>query len=262
LSAQILSLVAKGELGLFLFKVFENTVFLYLGYLFMSQKISLRAQARQDVGRGASRRLRRLQDLVPGIVYGGKKEVKNITIEHRFILKALESETFFSQLINLEIDGEKEQVILKDLQRHPFKPKVLHLDLMRVSATEKLTMHIPLHFIGEDEAPGVKEEGGIVSHLMVDVMISCFPQDLPEFIEVDISHLKMDEVIHLSQLKLPPHTELVALSHHEGDEHYDQIVVSIHAPRAVLAQDSDEVVADGEVGSEEAGEEDSKKSSD
>lgn len=191
----------------------------------MTVSFELEAQARQDKGKGASRRLRRAEQ-VPAILYGAGKEATPILLDHNKVLVALQQESFYTHILTLKVGSEIEKVILKDLQRHPYKPRILHMDFLRVRADEKIKMHVPLHFIGTDKAPGVKE-GGLLSHLVSDVEISCLPANLPEFIEVDVSELALDKLLHLSELKLPTGVELVALSHG-----HDLPVASIHLPRA------------------------------
>lgn len=205
------------------------------------------AERRTKMGKGASRRLRRLDSKVPGILYGGKEEPLPLSIEHRFLSKALENEGFYSHILNIKIDGVEQKAILRDLQRHPYKPRIVHFDLQRISANEKIHMLVPLHFIGEEEAPGVKESGGLVSHLMSTLEISCLPKDLPEFIQVDISKLGLDESIHLSEVKLPKGVELTTAV--EASSERDVAVVSIHLPR-VEAEPVEEVAAEGEVAEE------------
>jgi large subunit ribosomal protein L25 len=188
-------------------------------------KFELDATVRHDMGKGASRRLRR-EEKVPGVVYGGGKEPVALTMEHKHIAKSLSHEAFYSHILTLKTGSDAERVILKDVQRHPYKPRIVHVDFQRVRADEKLHMHIPLHFVGAENAPGVKDAGGLVSHIMSDVEISCLPDDLPEYIEVDISAMQLNDILHLSDLKLSKGVEIIALSH--GD---DKPVVSIHMPR-------------------------------
>lgn len=195
----------------------------------MAIKFELEADIRPTVGRGASRRLR-YDDKVPAVVYGGDTEAASLILEHNKVIHALAHEAFYSHILTLKTNGKAEQVILKAVQRHPSKPRILHMDFLRIRANEKLHMHIPLHFIGEDKAPGIKQ-GGAFSHAMNDVEISCLPANLPEFIEVDVSEMALDEAIHLSQLKLPEGVELVAFKH--GAEGHDQTVISIHIPRVI-----------------------------
>ncbi len=193
----------------------------------MSNQFELAIELRQEIGKASARRMRRLDNRVPGIVYGAGKESTPIMVDFFNLSNALKNEAFYSHILTLKLDGKEEKVVLKDLQRHPYKPVILHVDFQRISATEKLYMTVPLHFKGEDIAPGVKIDGGVVSHLMNEVEIRCLPADLPEYIEVDASNLGMDETIHLSELKLPKGVEIVALTH--GKE-ADQAVVSIHKP--------------------------------
>ena len=201
----------------------------------MSVQFTLKAELRQDVGKGASRRLRRVANLIPAIVYGAHQPAQNLTLVHKDIVKLAENEAFFSSILVLDINGKTEQVILKDMQRHPNKARLLHLDFMRVSATEKLTMNVPLHFIGEDVAPGVKE-GGMVNRHMTELEIECLPSNLPGSIDIDISGLELDDAIHISALKLPQGVELL---HEIEDDAHDHPVVSISMPRSNEEDDDD-----------------------
>ncbi len=209
------------------------------------QHFEIEATVRHNMGKGASRRLRR-DDKVPGVIYGGGKAPVSLTLEHKSISKSLESEAFYSHILTLKTGPETERVILKDVQRHPYKARVVHVDFQRVRADEKLHMHIPLHFVGAEEAPGVKEAGGLVSHIMSDVEVSCLPDDLPEYIEVNISEMQLNDILHLSSLKLPKGVEIIALAH--GD---DKAVVSIHLPHIeeepVVEEASAEETAPSEV---------------
>ena len=213
----------------------------------MKNLFEVQAELRTDLGKGASRRLRRA-GRVPVIVYGSDEAPISVTVEHNRFLRHLAEDAFYSRILVLNVDGKKQQVVLKDLQRHPASDvKIMHADFMRVSANHALTMYIPLRFNGEDVAPGVKE-GGLVAHLMIDVEVSCLPKDLPEAIDVDVSNLGMGETIHMSELVLPAGVTLIALSHSQEEEleedersSYDQAVVSIHAPRAASVDvDEDE----------------------
>jgi len=192
----------------------------------MSKTLQLEATTRTDMGKAASRRLRHA-DKIPAIVYGADKAPQLITLDQKKVMKALENENFFTQILTLKIEGKTEQVILKDLQRHVCKPKILHMDLQRIKATEKVTMNIPLHFVGEDTAPGIKQ-GGVLSRAVSEVEVRCLPADLPTFIEVDIAKMELNDVIHLSDLKLSKGIELLALA--QGEE-YDQPVVTLHMAR-------------------------------
>ncbi|HEB97128.1 MAG TPA: 50S ribosomal protein L25/general stress protein Ctc [Sedimenticola thiotaurini] len=189
----------------------------------MRETYEINAQLRTDTGKGASRRLRR-QGLIPGIVYGAGQDPVMITVAHNELLLQLEHEAFLSSVLDLNLGGTKEQVILKDLQRHPAKPFLLHVDFLRVSAKDKLRTNVPLHFVNEETSVGVKA-GGSVSHHITDVEVSCLPGNLPEYIEVDMAALELGGHIQLSDLVLPEGVELVALIT-GGD---DLPVVSIHS---------------------------------
>lgn len=201
----------------------------------------LNASARTEVGKGASRRLRRLESRVPAIIYGGKGEPTNISLAHKEVIKAFENEAVFSHILTVNIDGKPEQALIKDIQRHPFKPRIMHIDFQRITGKETLHRHVTLHFLNEDTAKGVKN-GGIITHHMKDIEISCTPATLPEYIEVDLANLELDEVLHLSDLKLP---KGVAFLHYEGDAEHDLPVASISLPRAALEPE------EGEEGAEE-----------
>ncbi|MFZ0219678.1 MAG: 50S ribosomal protein L25/general stress protein Ctc [Candidatus Aquirickettsiella sp.] len=193
----------------------------------------LTAQTRAVFGSSASRRLRRLENRVPAILYGASEPPVPISLEHNQVLRALENEAFYSHILTIKLDGIEQKAVLKDLQRHAYKPRILHVDLMRVSAKEKITMSVPLHFQGEALAPGIKEAGGVLTKLLSSVEVRCLPAALPEYIEVDVSHLGLDESILLSQLTLPQGVELTAAISHEDD----RPVVNIHIPRAVVEDD-------------------------
>ena len=203
----------------------------------MAVEFQLNAELRTDMGKGASRRLRHAGK-VPGILYGGKKEPAAVTFPHKDVAKGLEHEAFYSHILTVNVDGKAEKAVLKDLQRHPYKPIIMHLDLQRVTDTDKIRVHVPLHFMGEDVAPGVKLRSGIVNHLMKHVDVTCLAKDLPEYIEVDVSPLEAGESVHLSELKLPSGVEIPGLV--AGSEH-DLPVVTIVIPRAAL--ETEEVAA-------------------
>jgi large subunit ribosomal protein L25 len=210
------------------------------------QSFELEASVREDMGKGASRRLRRLNDLIPAIVYGGKKAAVSLSLEHRVVAKALENEAFYSHILDLKINGKKEKVVLKALQRHPFKPRIQHMDFQRVSATQVLTMQVPVHYLNESTAPGVKA-GGIVSHHMTEVEIRCLGKDLPEYLEVDLGETQLDAILHLSDITLPKGIELTAISHGHDN---DQPIASIHMPRRG-AVDDESTSTDSESGEAE-----------
>jgi len=205
----------------------------------MSEDFKLNAVARNDLGKGASRRLRRLAAQVPAIIYGGDKEPTNISVAQKELLKHLESEAFFSHIISLNVDGKAQDVILKDLQRHPSKPMIMHADFQRVSKSTKLHTNVPLHFLNEASSKGVKEQGGKIVHNLVQLEITCLPANLPEFIEVDIADMEVGQILHISDLKLPKGVTSVALSH--GADH-DLAVVTMLKPKG----GSDESESEGE----------------
>lgn len=202
----------------------------------MSEDFKLEAEARDVVGKGASRRLRRLEGKIPAIVYGGSKKPVRVTLVHKDLMKHLENEAFYSHIIKLEIDGKSQDVILKDLQRHPAKPIVLHADFFRVSKTKKLKTTVPLHFINEDTCDAVKMQGGRALHLMTEIEVSCLPANLPEFIEVDFEGLEIGGVLHISDIKMPKGVESVALAH--GSDH-DLPIANITKPKGVAADDEE-----------------------
>jgi large subunit ribosomal protein L25 len=191
----------------------------------MKTSFELVAEFRETQGKGASRRLRH-DGKVPAILYGGHLAARALTLSHQKLLIMLENERFYSTILNLKVGEESQAAILKDVQRHPFKNAVVHVDFQRVEENEKIRINIPLHFSGAAISPGVKSQGGIVSHMRTEVEISCLPKDLPEFIEVDISGLSLNESVHLSQLKVPVGVVLVELAKE------DAAVVAIHSPRA------------------------------
>lgn len=194
----------------------------------------LSATARQDVGKGASRRLRQGAEKIPAILYGAEEAALPIVLSHFQVAKALRNEAFYSHILTLDIDGKKQQAVLKAVQRHPYKPIIQHMDFMRITGKEKIRMMVPLHFKGDDVAPGVVEESGIVSHLLNSVEVLCLPKDLPEYIEVDLSGLALGDAIHLSQLKVPKNVELTDLTH---GHHDDKVVANIHLPRAAVEEE-------------------------
>ncbi len=200
---------------------------------------TLSAEVRTDMGKGASRRLRHANK-VPAIVYGAGKEPVSITLEHHKLMHNLENEAFYSHILTIDVAGKKEKAVLKDLQRHPAKPVVLHADFLRVSETEKLKMNVPLHFINEEEAPGVKA-GGVLTHNLTEVEVLCLPGNLPEYLEVDMAGVEMEQIIHLTNINLPEGVELVELTHGEG---HDQAIAAIHKTRA--SKDADAAGAEGE----------------
>ena len=191
------------------------------------------AELREDQGKGASRRLRHANK-VPGIIYGAGKDPVAISVVHHDLWNHLQHEAFYSHVLTIKIGKKTEKGILKDLQRHPAKAQLLHFDILRVKAGEKLKTKVPLHFLNEETSPGVKA-GGVVSHNVTELEIECLPKNLPEYIEVDAAELELGHAIHLSQLTLPEGVEMVL--HGELDEAHDQPVVSINEPKKVVEEE-------------------------
>jgi len=195
----------------------------------MSEQQQLSAQVRTDVGKGASRRLRRIDNRVPGILYGGEQPPVPLTLNTNELNKAMQFETFYSQVMELNVDGDKQSVIVRDLQRHPAAPRIMHIDFLRVDANKAIQVSVPLHFTNEDNCAGVKLGGGVINHILNEVEISALPADLPEFIEVDMLEIELGGQVHLSDIKLPTGVTIVALQH--GDSDHDLNVASVQATR-------------------------------
>jgi large subunit ribosomal protein L25 len=190
--------------------------------------IEITAMPRSLQGTGASRRLR-VTGRVPGIIYGGDEPVKNVEFDHNGLLLQLKQEAFHASILNMNLDGKKQRVLLRDVQMHPWRQLVLHVDFQRVSANKKIHMKVPLHFINAEIAPGVKTGGGIVSHVMNEIDITCLPDALPEFIEVDLQTLEIGQAVHLADLKIPGGVESVQLA--RGD---NAVVATVQIPRAIV----------------------------
>ncbi len=199
----------------------------------MAINFNLSAELRSDKGKGASRRLRRLGK-VPGILYGAGEAPVQLSFDHNEVRNSLSHEAFYSHILKIKVGSEEHQAIIKDLQRHPAKPVVMHLDFLRVKDHIEIRVHVPLHFKNEKEAVGVKQQGGVVSHNMIEVEIACLPRYLPEFIEVDVLNLELNHALHLSDLKLPEGVRIVQLAY--GEEH-DLPVVSVHHPRIEVEEE-------------------------
>ena len=208
----------------------------YVWELKQMSKVELKLDAalRKEQGTGASRRLRRAKQ-IPAILYGGGEEAVPLAIGEEQVLRLMNEESFFSQILEVKIKGKKtEKALLQDLQRHPYKPLVTHLDLQRVKSGELLTTNVPIHFLNEETAKGVKQSGGVLHHDLIEIAIECLPQNIPEYIEVDVQDLDVDEVIHLSEIPAPAGVSFSGL-----DEEHDPSVVSIHLPRGAKEQASD-----------------------
>ena len=193
----------------------------------------LDVKSRTDVGKGASRRLRRNTGDIPGIIYGAGKDPASITIRHDDLLHATEHEAFFSSIIELKVDGAQESVILKDLQRHPARPIIMHADFLRVRADVELEVNVPLHLINEDKCVGVKMEHGQVIQFMHELEVTCLPKDLPEYIEVDMADIHVNDIVHISDLKLPAGVTSIELAH--GEEN-DQAVATVQEIREQVVE--------------------------
>lgn len=180
----------------------------------MSSSFEFIAQARTETGTSAMRRLRR-RGMIPAVVYGSGPAV-HITLSHNEVMKQLANEAVFSHVLTINVDGQSQPAILKDMQRHAYRPLILHMDFQRISETEKIRMHVPLHFLGGEKAPGLKK-GGAINHYLTDVEVACLPDRLPEFIEVDLSGLDVGHTVHLTDLQLPEGIELTVLA--QGADH-------------------------------------------
>lgn len=199
----------------------------------MASSFVFDAESRTNTGKGDARRLRRAGK-VPAILYGGEKYPEGLILDHNKVLKNLENEAVYSHILTIKVEGREEQVILKDIQRHPSRPIVMHMDFQRISASEKIRVHVPLHFIHEDSSIGVKR-GGVVTHSLVDVEVVCLPNQLPEYLEVDLSQVDVGQSVHLSDLKIPKGIEIVALL--QGPEH-NSVVAAIQAGRTAETEES------------------------
>ena len=217
----------------------------------MSGHFELTAELREDKGKGASRRLRRLADQIPAIIYGGDKDPQPLTLIRKDLEKALENEAFFSQVLTITVGSDPQKAILKDLQRHPAKNRVMHADFLRVDDKTVVKVNVPIHFLNEEACVGVKMQGGMIQHQATDVEVQCLPGDIPEYLEVDISALELDEMLMLSDIKLPEGVEMPELAH--GPEN-DQAIVSIHVIKAVPIEEEEleAAAAEGEAEGREA----------
>ncbi len=208
----------------------------------MSDDFDLIADIREDQGKGASRRLRR-QGLVPAIIYGAGRPPRSLTFDHNRVIQQLENEKFYSSVLSIKVGEKSQAAILKDIQRHPSKPQIMHMDFQRIVADQEIKMLVPIHFVGEDVAPGVKTGGGKVSRMITEVEVVCLPKHLPEYLDLDISELELDEILKLSDIPMPEGVSIPALA--QGEEG-DRAVVSIHIIKEVVIEEEEEVV-EGEV---------------
>lgn len=216
----------------------------------MAEQIVIRAERREALGKGASRRLRRLGDKAPAILYGGGIDPLPLSISYRELGKAMQEEAFFSQVLHLQVEDKTQACVLRELQRHPATERVQHLDLLRIREDVAMHLHVPLHFMNEDRCVGVKLGGGRLAHNLIEVEVRCLPKDLPEAIDVDVEALDVGDSLHLSDLKLPDGVEIPALA--LGADH-DTSVVAVTARRG----GSDEAVEETPEAADEGGEESS-----
>ena len=191
------------------------------------QVYELKAEPRNELGKSASRRLRRT-GRIPGTVYGANKEPQSISLSHDEVLHQLDHEAFYSSILTINVSAESERVVVKDLQRHPYKSEILHIDFQRIDEKQKITMRVPIHFLNEQQCEGVKSGGGVVSRIMTELEISCLPMDLPEYIDVDLANVNVGEAVHLSDIVLPEGVEIYALQH-GGDS--SSSVASVNVPK-------------------------------
>jgi large subunit ribosomal protein L25 len=213
----------------------------------MSDLFEVQAEVRQDKGKGSSRRLRRLADQIPAIIYGGNKDPQPLTLIRKDLEKSLENEAFYSHVLTINVGGSKVKAILKDLQRHPAKDLVMHADFLRVDDKVAIKVNVPIHFLNEDTSIGVKTDGGLVQHQATDIEILCLPGDIPEFIAIDMQNVEMGQIVHLSEVQLPAGVTSVALA--LGEDH-DLAIASIVAPKGG-SDEAEEADAEAEEGAEE-----------
>ena len=211
--------------------------------------IELNATLREDKGKGASRRLRHANTL-PAIVYGGSADPVSITLQQKDIQHKLPDESFYSQVLALNISGKTEDVLIRDIQHHPYKMEVMHMDFVRVDMNKPVHIHSQLHFVGEEGSPGVKSEDGVISHVLIEVELECLPKNIPDHIEVDLSEMHVGDVIHLSDLKMPKGVEVLALKH--GDDN-DSVVASMHVRK--VAEEVEDEAPEAPVSEDDAAEE-------
>jgi len=209
----------------------------------MSDKFDLVAELREDQGKGASRRLRR-EGKVPAVLYGAGRPPRALAFDHNRVVLQLENESFYSSILDIKVRDRSQAVILKDVQRHPSKPQVMHLDFQRIVEDEEIKMLVPIHFMNEDIALGVKEGGGKVQHMMTEVEVVCLPKHLPEYIELDIAELELDDMLKLSDIKLPEGVSIPALA--QGEEG-DRSVVSIHVIKEIIIEEDEDLEVSAEV---------------
>jgi large subunit ribosomal protein L25 len=213
----------------------------------MSDDFDLIAEIREDQGKGASRRLRH-QGMVPAIIYGAGRPPRALAFDHNRVIQQLDNESFYSSVLNIKVGEKSQAAILKDVQRHPSKAQIMHMDFQRIVEDEEIKMLVPIHFLGEDVAVGVKQGGGKVQHHMTEVEVVCLPRHLPEYLDLDVAELELDEMLKLSDIPLPEGVTIPALA--QGEE-ADRAVVSIHVIKEVVIEEEVEEVAEVPVLGEE-----------
>lgn len=194
----------------------------------MSESFEIQAEVRVDEGKGASRRLRRLEGKTPGVIYGGNQPARSISLIRKDLEKMLEDEAFYTALISIKVGDDTETAILKDVQRHPSKGFAMHVDLMRIEANKAIKVHVPLHFINEDKCQGVKIGGGMIQHQATDIEVLCLPGDIPEYIEVDMINVEAGQIVHLTDISLPAGVTSTALA--LGEDH-DLAIAAVIPPK-------------------------------
>jgi large subunit ribosomal protein L25 len=209
----------------------------------MNDDFDLIAELREDQGKGASRRLRR-EGMVPAIIYGAGRPPRALAFDHNRVIQQLENESFYSSILNIKVRDKSQAVILKDVQRHPSKAQIMHMDFQRIVEDEEIKMLVPVHFLGEDVAIGVKQGGGKVQHHMTEVEVVCLPKHLPEYLELNVAELELDEMLKLSDIPLPEGVSIPALA--QGDD-ADRAVVSIHVIKEVVLEEEMEGEESAEV---------------
>ncbi|MCB1677749.1 MAG: 50S ribosomal protein L25/general stress protein Ctc [Halioglobus sp.] len=220
----------------------------------MSDQFEVQAEVREDTGKGASRRLRRSADQIPAIIYGGDKQPQPLTLIRKDLEKALENEAFYSHVLTVTVGQDKQKAILKDLQRHPARNSVMHVDFLRIDDKKVIKVHVPIHFINEAKCHGVKVQGGIIQHQATDIEVQCLPGDIPEYIEVDMLNVTTGQIIHLSEITLPAGVSSVALA--LGEDH-DLAIASVIAPRGASDDEQEPAGDEAAAAAEDAPAEDS-----
>ena len=224
----------------------------------MSDTTSIIAEIREDVGKGASRRLRR-EGKIPAVVYGGHSEPVTLSLQQVEMLHATDNESFFSSILEIKVGKDRtQQVVVRDLHRHPFKPVIMHIDFMRVSAEEVLKISVPIHFVGEDESPAGKASGVVIQHQLTEIEITALPKDIPEFLSVDLSHMDSGDAVMLSSVELPEGVSVPTLEL-QGEDNDTPVANAVHVKEsqgtgAAAAAEAEAALAEGELREAELGE--------